>query len=303
MARFGDVAAEEIAAWSRGALDAPLAGDALLVIARPSSRATVLGALQRATAPAMRRGSGGAAASVGPGTLWIALSLARASALVACEPARILNRYVRPLLRALTKVGATAKYFDRDWISVANRPAALVGLAHDAASGRALFEAIVAVSHPFAQGDRASYLGKSPGTLAEIVGAVDLASLEAAVVDAYASAYARSPVDVAPTRAIDRTLAPVDPPWIATASCPIGEIGAGPDARGVLRVGGDFMASRDAVAALESRAAAAPLDEIPAIVDAAFGAPSVALFGLRDLADVVRVVEEARGLRRKVAGH
>src|SRR5262245_15360701 len=126
VAQLGTLAPREIAACSRAALDRALAHDAELVIARASSDAVLLGAFQRGTEvdtplAVFRRGSGGAALRVGEGTLWVSLALARPSALVACENAKIVNRYVRPLLREITKLGAPARYFGRDWISVAQR--------------------------------------------------------------------------------------------------------------------------------------------------------------------------------------
>ena len=125
------VPAERLAALSRSSLGRSLTHDAELLLAEPADTAIVLGALQRVSEIAgdidgsealVRRGSGGAEARVSPGMLWMQLALARPSALCACEPVRLLNRYVRPLLRALAKVGALAHYFDRDWISTSKRP-------------------------------------------------------------------------------------------------------------------------------------------------------------------------------------
>ena len=70
-------------------------------------------------------------------------------------------------------------------------------------------------------------------------------------------------------------------------------IGAGRDARGVLRVGGDLLVSRDALATLEAQIASAPRGDIARIVHATLGAPGVALEGVRTLASVVDVVERA----------
>src|SRR5215472_6853526 len=117
--------ARTLAAASGALLEFPLGDEAELWIARPSQDATLLGAFQRETEetpPAerasARRGSGGPKVRVGPGTLWVALLLPRVDALVSCDEARIVNRYVRPALRALTRCGAQAHFFGRDWISV-----------------------------------------------------------------------------------------------------------------------------------------------------------------------------------------
>src|SRR5262249_3366037 len=118
------------------------------------------------------------------------------SSLVSCEPVRLVNRYVRPLLKALGRCGALAHYFDRDWISVKHRPAGWVGFAHDATTGRCALEAFVALRARFDVEARASYLGKEPGTVEEIAGvAIDEARFGDAIVEAYAGAYGRAAID------------------------------------------------------------------------------------------------------------
>ncbi len=144
---------------------APPAGvDAQLLVGSPIDEARIAGAFERTTELGMRRrGSGGATVHVGPGTLWVTLRLARASALVPCEPARLLNRYVRPLLGALTKIGARAAYFDRDWIAVAHRPAGIVAFAHEAETGASTFRPFVAGAPPCAVAARPSLPRKEHG--------------------------------------------------------------------------------------------------------------------------------------------
>lgn len=282
-----------------------------LLIGAPVERAVVLGAYQRASdgplgALRVRRASGGGAVRVGPGSLWLALSLGRADALVAgSTPDKLLNRYVRPLLRALGRTtGAPASYFGRDWISAlgpdgARHPIAIVGFAHDGATGRCLFEALVAVSEPLvAAGDpvRASFRGQATTTLEALAGrpiALD------ALVSAIASAYGR-PVD-----AIDRTgLLPdhgisEDPPWAAIREEAIGAIGAGPDREGRFRIGGELMVSIDALARLEDRiealrvAGAITIDAVSAAVDEELTGTRAVLFGVRSLASIRDVILEA----------
>jgi hypothetical protein len=244
-----------------------------------------------------RRGSGGPTVAVGPGTLYVSLALAHPSALTACDARRLVNRYVRPLLRALTKSGAQAHYFGRDWMSVMHRPAAWIGFAHDAGSGRALVEAFIAVSTPFAFGTRprASFLGKEPGTLEGIMGRTfDLDAVASAVVDAYAGAYSRDVVEVLRGEAPSDDDDPrADPSWTATLEEAIGEIGAGPDRTGSMRVGGDLLVSRDALAALN---ASLSVGDIGSLVDRVFTAPGVALDGVQSLTSVRDVVLRARAL-------
>ncbi|HEU4533048.1 MAG TPA: hypothetical protein VFS00_02985, partial [Polyangiaceae bacterium] len=83
--------------------------------------ALVLGAFQRAAsaialpegAPAppavRRRRSGGPALWAGPATLHLVLTLPRPDALVPCDPPRLLNRHVRPLLQGLSRLGGPGR--------------------------------------------------------------------------------------------------------------------------------------------------------------------------------------------------
>ena len=302
------LAPRDLAAASRAALDLPLEDEAELWLARPSGDAIALGAFQRGPRGTrgtrdtrdlvVRRGSGGPAVRMGEGTLWVSLRLARVDALVECDEAHVVNRYVRPLLRALTKCGCPAHFFGRDWLSVKHRPAAWVGFAHDRGTGRAALEAFVARGTPFDVGARASYLGKEPGTLASIVGtAVAEERLVDAIVAAYAGAYGRAAVDRGPLpcpRVEGNDGVTTDPPWAAVVEEVIGELGAGADASGRFRVGGDLLVSRDALASLEASLAGAPDDEVGSRVDAALGAPGVALDGIRSLTSVRDVILAAR---------
>jgi hypothetical protein len=293
--------------------DLPAPADARLVVGIPNARsgeALVLGAFQRSsemasteTRPLLRRGSGGASAVVGPGTVWIQLVLARPDALVAaCTPEKLLNRHVRPLLRAITRVASIpASYFGRDWVSVAHRPAALVAFGHDAATARCLFEAIVAVSTPFAPSVRPSFLGKEPATLEEIAGRpIDAV----AVADAIASAYRGIASDVhelelpAPARTSELPVVESEPEWRARREEAIGTVAAGRDASGRLRVGGELMASRDAIARLEDLVAALPPDASPddvgRAVDEALTTRGAITFGVRSLTSIRDVILDAQ---------
>lgn len=309
VARPMAITAAHLAAISGSALDRPLKHEAELLVAEPVDSAVVLGAMQRVSEldrvllpsdAVVRRASGGAEARVGPGSLWIQLALARPDALVACEPDRLLNRYVRPLLRALAKVGALAHYFDRDWISASKRPVGTIALAHDATSGRALVEAIIGVGAPFAMRSRASYLGKEPATLADLGAKADVARLSEAVVEAYAAAYGRTiePIDAGGDEpASDPRL---DPPWSATRDEAIGIVAAGRDRHGAMRIGGELMASRDAVARLEVRLAeietaggGGDADAIGGALDASLHARGVALLGVKSLVSLRDALLEA----------
>jgi hypothetical protein len=289
-------------ARSRAALDRALEAPAALSVLALTGAARSIGAFQRrhglpTDLPLVRRGSGGPDVTVGPGTLHVLLALRNSSALVPCDAARLLNRHVRPLLRALTREGALAHYFGRDWISVAHRPVGQVAFAHDARTGRCTFEAFVAVEHPFAPAGRVSHQGKPPGTVSAAAGrSFSFGSLRARIIAAYGvdlghttsaeGADGLPPGD--PADGVDD-----DPPWAASAAEAIGLVAAGPDARGDLRVGGDLLASRDALDRLAARAGrlgAASRERVAALVDEEMRAPGVALEGVaspESLADVI----------------
>lgn len=305
--RAGEQSAETLAAASRASLDRPLAHVAELWVALARDEGVLVGAFQRGVglpgARLFRRGSGGAEAHVGPGTVHVVLSLARPDALVACDEHKIVNRYVRPLLRALGACGAVARYFGRDWVSVGNSPVASVGFAHDTTTRRTAFEAVVAMRVPHATRPRESFRGGAPTTIDAAVGKeVDPQRVADAVIRAYADAYGAETSDegalaVDPSTADDPT---ADPPWRATVEEVIGTLGAGPDRHARFRVGGDLLVSRDALARLEERVASLPGDpgdeEIGRAVDEALGARGVALEGVRSLLSVRDVI--SRALRR-----
>jgi len=288
------------------ALDRPLSLDAELTVTEISSAALVLGAFQRGAGiaggvPLVRRVSGGALVRVGPGTLHVALALRTPAALVpSCDAQKLVNRYVRPLLRALTKGGANAHYFGRDWISVNHRPVAAVGFAHDSRTGRALFEAFVAVHVPFS-GPRGSFLGKEPGTLESVTGrTLEPAALARLIADAYLALAGGAPRELARRSVSDapqrEEVLRGEPSWAATVDEVIGVVAAGRDAAGVLRLGGDFLASRDGVARVEAgvgRLGELSPEAVGAIVNEAF-APPAAVEGVKDLASFRDVVLEAQ---------
>jgi hypothetical protein len=152
--------------------------------------------------------------------------------------------------------------------------------------------------------DRVSYLGKSPTTLERLAGAaMQIRGLANAVVDAYG---ALADVTLASTEAIlpeasETCEVPDEPPWLATRMEGIGLLGAGPDSKGRFRVGGEFMASRDAMAQLEARLATlsenAGTNDIERAVEESLGALGVTTFGLRTLASLREVIVEARQRR------
>jgi len=237
IAEARDVSPAGLAALSR-AWDA--VDGARLVVAVPDATATVLGAFERQTTAGsfVRRGSGGAPVTIGPGTIWLQLALERPDALVACRADQVLNRYVRPVLRAIGKVSRVpASYFGRDWISLGGHPVGLVSFAHDAGTNRCLFEAILAVSTPFSA-PRASFREKAPATID-----APPDRLAALLREAF------GPGAPASTSAQAEAMA-IEPPWTATVEEALGIVGADR-----ARLGGELVASRDAVADVAQRLA------------------------------------------------
>ncbi len=324
VARAGTRSAEALAAHSRSALDRPLRHEAELWVAVARDEALLAGAFQRgATLPdaratagsrpvgIFRRGSGGPDVFVGEGTIHVVLSLTRPGALIACDAKHIVNRLVRPLLRALTKAGSQAHFFGRDWVSVTKgqtrAPAGWVGFGHDATTKRTVFEAFLAVRSPFALRPGTSLRGKTPRTLEAIAGGtLDAGRIAEGIAVAYeACANATEAIDSADACAADRGADIVDPsadpPWAATLEEAIGCLGAGPDGEGSFRIGGDLLVSRDALARLEARAAGARDDDLGAVVEETLGAPGVALEGIKSLGSVRDVIVNAR--RAGAPGH
>ncbi|HEX4512105.1 MAG TPA: hypothetical protein VH054_01170, partial [Polyangiaceae bacterium] len=231
--------------------------------------AILIGAFQRpcdAPSVSVQRGTGGAAVRVGPGTLHVMVAAPTFDE----DESVILNRMTRPLLRALR-----ARYFGRDWIDVDHHPIAHVGFAHERATRRTVFEAFVAVRTPFALGDRPSYLGKIPATLEELRGKIDDDALVQSILDAYG--YERRQT----TSVSAIASASVKASWATCVDEAIGRVCAGPDDEGRFRIGGELMASFDAVRDFEDRVARH--EDAEEAADAAFTAPHTALFGVRSL--------------------
>jgi hypothetical protein len=308
VAQVGTIGPHEVAVRSWLELDRPLLFDAELTIAIVGGDAVLMGAYQRTTELleshprlVLRRISGGAAARVGPGTIWMSLALRSVDALVPCERTKIVARHVRPLLRALTKLGRPAQHGGRDYVSVANRPAALIGFAHDTETDRASMEAIIAVSTPFALGPRAALLDKAPATLQQLFGQnVDIVRLCGLIADAYAEEHLMTILPLAIGAALEAD-GPIpfddDPPWAATVEETFGTICAGRDAEGRMRLGGELLVSRNALASLESAIEAlgpfGARNEVTRVVAETFGARNVALDGVRSLSSISSVLVKA----------
>lgn len=160
----------------------------------------------------LRRKTGGIAIRAGAGTAYVALLLPSPSTLMPCGMDRFVNRHVRGVVKALTKMGAPAQYLGRDFVSVLHRPAAWVGWDREA-SGTCRLELLIAVSEPFAlpagldgyAADRArpTLGGKSPITLMEAIaasgGAADEAAIHAKLAERLPAALASVPASLGGT--------------------------------------------------------------------------------------------------------
>ena len=143
-----------------------------------TGRVVDLRACERAGAAVLRRATAGTAAWIGEAGILVALALPHVAAIAEDATARtLLNRNVRPFLRAFTRAGAMAHYFGREWISVRKRPAALVGF-DVTRKGAVLievmmgFEQAIALPVELATSDERAvdrFMGKTPAGLSEIV--------------------------------------------------------------------------------------------------------------------------------------
>lgn len=242
--------------------------------------------------PIYRRASGGRSVRLSAGCVYIALALPHPSAAGAdVNGSNLLNRLLRPLLKALTGEGALAHYFGRDWIAVQKRPAGTVAFAHQRGGGRTVVEAFLGISQSVALApSHPSYLGKVPDCIERLAGRP---LLDERVAERIAHAYAVSyGFEWTPHEwpALEAPRLGREPPWQATVEEPIGVLGARRD-EGALRLGGELMISHDVLAGLttwlDSAHSEADIDEALATC---LSGQEVALFGVRDLAAIKRLV-------------
>ena len=178
-----------------------------------SARAVILGAMQRAarvvdmhacaqaSVSVLRRATTGTAAWMGGEGLVLALGLPHVAAIETDATDRtLLNRNVRPFLRAFTRAGAMAHYFGREWISLKKRPAALLGF-DVTRTGGVLIEVIVGLDQSIGLpvelttiDERAvdRFQGKNPAGLREVLPDVQGHRLADRVLEAIASDDASS---------------------------------------------------------------------------------------------------------------
>lgn len=121
-------------------LELTRSGDAAIAASLLEGPAVVLGALQRAgrvvdlaacatmDTPVLRRCTTGTSVYIGQRAILWTLALPHVAALAPdATPRTLLNRNVRGFLQGLSRGGAAAQYFGREWIAIHHRPAALLG--------------------------------------------------------------------------------------------------------------------------------------------------------------------------------
>lgn len=303
--RRGAVPGDRIASLSIAAFEVAKKRAELWIV-EPTSPATLLGAFQPGEAP--RRASGGAEVALGPGTLHVMLALP-SLAMLEARPSVILNRAVRPFLRALTRKGALAHYFGRDWVSAAGRPVALASFAHEAATQRTLVELSISVHATCMPRTRASYRDAEPATLASLGGSITTSEVGDRALRAVLDAYGLAPEERAFPDDGELGVAmhpvPARPTLTTVHADAIGPIGVGADATGTLRFGGELMASFDAIASLESSLRGVERGDVAVIqsaVERSLARPEVALFGVRALDAFVELVHAPEGEGAAPAG-
>ena len=258
-----------------------------------------------------RRATGGTAVHIAERGLLFTLALPHVAALAPdATYATLLNRNVRGFLQGLTRCGATAHYYGREWIAVRQRPGAVLGF-EVTEDGGVLIEVLAGYDAPVtlpaalqsareSVGDR--WLGKAPIALSDATGGKAPEQIAARVMESCATRWKQPlidhPLDPLPIAAT-RVTRPLDPLAdgmvpVAQVPCAIGWIDAArgwsPNGHEALWIGGDVLAPRHALERLARRFAAGDaLDEDGA-------AP--ALEGAR-WADLVRALE----LTSRATGH
>jgi hypothetical protein len=254
--------------------------------------------------------------TLGAGSIYLGLALRDAGALMPGGPAQVINRAVRPLLSALTKAtGKRAAYFGRDWVSMNGVPIAAVSMGHDSTSGRTCFEAVIGLHEAFGSNWR-SFRNENARALDELA-AVDPQRLAAEISVYYTNTYPAIlcvPASSATTAQLpnrdgtQNANANAPRAWSAHVAEAMGYVSAVREPDGIA-VGGSFMASRNAVKALNSAlrtlTATAESDaavlaattaairlQVSEAIDSAFAPPTM-LFGVLSLTSFRDAIEAA----------
>ena len=207
------------------------------------------------------------------------------------DPERIVNRHVRPLLDALTKLKVPSMYGGRDFIASRKSPVGWVGFQHSAETGRAAFEAILGLEWPIASEARKVFLDKAPKSLQALGCVQDATTIAERIEQAYRAAYPsmsviEGDVDVHVEGGVD---VDVKVDVKVEVEVEVGVVGARRVGDAV-SVYGDFYASREVVPRIRDGLAAGM--EVAACLEAALA--GAVLFGLPSSEPLARVITDVR---------
>jgi hypothetical protein len=294
--------------------------DVIVVAAALEGDARVAGAYQRLEdavrvrdgVPVLRRETGGPAVVAGEGLVYLALALRDASTLMPCPRDRVLNRNVRPILGALRRIGASAHYFGREFVSVEKRPLGLVAWTRRA-GGAVLLESVLGIDRPYVVPHEeqplvlssAHALGKVPITLSEVLASPP--SAEALAQACAAACASMTPLEIGRAQVAPRSSEPSfvheAMRWSRPHEVPIGFVRAGlaRDARGVVLdavLAGDFFQDADAPARLSAALVGglATPERLRDAINATWGAQGAVIEGLRSLQPVLDAFLEVSGV-------
>jgi lipoate-protein ligase A len=243
--------------------------------------AVILGAVQRAGrvvdlawcahagVTVLRRSTTGAAAWLGGLGFVFTVALPHVAALFPdATPRTLLNRNVRAFLKGFSRAGAMAHYFGRDFISLRQRPAVLLGF-DVTRSGAVLIEAFAGHDEAVALPDAAKspaeraitrWSGKPPAAVSEVLRGARPEDVARAVLEGFTArvrqertslTLAPEELDLGPFQPIHAPRDPVPDGLLLGAPVPVpigwieaaADLAARPEGRRVW-VGGDVLAPR-----------------------------------------------------------
>ncbi len=263
VAPFDKMALHEALGLAPAALKAARAwGEPVLATSLVSGGGAVLGALQRRELfggrPLVRFSTGPRAIIAGLAFHHVFALPQLTSLAPDATPQNLVNRYIRGFLRGYTKLGVPAQYLGREYFSLGRRPCGLIGYDVEAA-GTVLFEIFVGLDASVLE---PSGEARQPAiALVEVLRRSDPVAFAASIHEGFAAKWqietapcSLQPESAAPVRdgsgEFVRRRVPIG--WVEASAARVGE--------GVtVRIGGDLLCAKSAMAAVESRSAAAVL--------------------------------------------
>lgn len=211
----------------------------VLGAAQRAGRVVDLDACAHAGVTIFRRTTTGTAAWVGGRAFLFTLALPHVATLFPDATARtLLNRNVRPFLKGFSRAGVIAHYFGRDFISLRQRPAALMGF-DVTPSGVVLLEVFVGYDEPATLPDAVAshderaldrWQGKHPAALGELLAGARPDDIAHAVLEGFTERAGVTPnpvtldeqdLDARPFRPITDPLDPVPEDLLLGPAVPV----------------------------------------------------------------------------------